>query len=92
MLCTVKTNRFYIPGETNLVERLRKLSFDKGIFATLSIIFQNMSKDKSSNNETKMYIREKVLNLLELNDLVYHANVIEALIEKIKNQPKESQI
>lgn len=51
-----------------------------------------MNKDKSSNNDTKMYIREKVLNLLELNDLVYHANVIEALIEKIKNQPKESQI
>jgi len=49
-----------------------------------------MNKDKSSNNDTKMYIREKVLNLLELNDLVYHANVIEALIEKIKNQPKES--
>lgn len=22
-LCTVKTNRFYIPGETNIVERLR---------------------------------------------------------------------
>lgn len=39
ILGTVKTNRFYIPGETNLVERLRKESFDKGLFATLTYIF-----------------------------------------------------
>lgn len=24
IICTVKTNKFYIPGETKLVERLRK--------------------------------------------------------------------
>lgn len=39
IICTVKTSRFYIPGETNLVERLRKSSFDKGIFATLTYLF-----------------------------------------------------
>lgn len=40
IICTVKTNRFYIPGETNIVERLRKESFDKGVFATLTFIYQ----------------------------------------------------
>lgn len=39
MICTVKTNRFYIPGETKLVERLRKDAFDKGIFAALTFLF-----------------------------------------------------
>lgn len=44
MICTVKTNRFYIPGETNLVERLRKESFDKGIFAALTYVFNTLNK------------------------------------------------
>jgi len=43
VLCTVKTSRFYIPGETHIVERLRKESFDKGIFATLTWLFQTLS-------------------------------------------------
>jgi len=44
MVCTVKTNRFYIPGETNMVERLRKESFDKGLFATLTYIYKTLEK------------------------------------------------
>ena len=47
LLCTVKTNRFYIPGETNMAERLRKMSFDKGIYATLTYIFQELDKKKN---------------------------------------------
>jgi hypothetical protein len=43
LISTVKTNRFYIPGETNMVERLRKESFDKGIFATLTYLFQTLN-------------------------------------------------
>lgn len=62
-ICTVKTNRFYIPGETNLVERLRKESFDKGIFAALTYIFQTLNKS-GTHGEIKQYVREKVLNLL----------------------------
>ena len=53
VICTVKTNRFYIPGETNLVERLRKESFDKGIFATLTYIYKSLSK----GNDKHKYIR-----------------------------------
>lgn len=44
VICTVKTNRFYIPGETNMVERLRKEAFDKGIFASLTFIYKNLGK------------------------------------------------
>lgn len=38
-MCSVKTNKFYIPGETNLVERLRKRAFDCGTFTALTYIF-----------------------------------------------------
>ncbi len=46
VLCTVKTNRFYIPGETHIVERLRKESFDKGIFATLLTVHDTLAQVK----------------------------------------------
>lgn len=72
MICTVKTNRFYIPGETNLAERLRKDAFDKGIFAALTFIYKNLPSNKQYE-DIKNYIRRKALNLIELSDLVYHA-------------------
>lgn len=79
IVCTVKTNRFYIPGETKLVERLRKNAFDKGIFAVLTFIYKSISSETTRNkfSDIKNYIRDKVLNLIELGDLVYHASVIE---------------
>ena len=81
VICTVKTNRFYIPGETKFVERLRKNAFDKGIFATLTFIYQSLSKDEKKTvirfEEIKKYVKEKVLNMIELNDLFYHAFVID---------------
>lgn len=96
LLCTVKSNRFYIPGETKLVERLKKDAFDKGIFATLTFLYNKMhhSGDGESSssvggkfNEIKKYIKEKVLNPIELADLVYHAGVIDQLIDLIKKDP-----
>jgi hypothetical protein len=42
LLSTVKTNRFYIPGETNIVDKLRKDSFDKGLFASLTYIYRQL--------------------------------------------------
>ena len=76
VICTVKTNRFYIPGETKMVESLRKDAFDKGIFATLTFIYKSIHSSGRSE-EIKEYVKEKVLNLIELNDLLYHAQVIE---------------
>src|SRR5580704_502959 len=75
ILGTVKTNRFYIPGETNLVERLRKDAFDKGLFATLIYIFKQLDKS-NQYPEIRKYIKEKVFNLVELNDLMYHASTV----------------
>lgn len=84
VICTVKTNRFYIPGETKLVERLRKEAFDKGIFAALTFLYKNL---KGRSEDLKKYIKEKVLNLIELSDLFYHAGVIEQLMDLLKRDP-----
>ena len=59
ILCTVKTNRFYIPGETKLVERLRKEAFDKGIFATLTYLYHNLDSRSENLNEIRNHIKEK---------------------------------
>ena len=71
VLSTVKTNRFYIPGETSIVETLRKHSFDRGLFAALTHIYQTLEKNDTFP-EIRTYIKEKVLNLIELKDLYYH--------------------
>ncbi len=92
IVCTVKTNRFYIPGETKLVERLRKEAYDKGIFATLTFLYQTFQSQENGGvkgkfTDIKNYIRDKVLNLIELNDLYYHANVIDQLMDLLKKDP-----
>ena len=43
-VCTVKTSRFYIPGETNIAERLRKRAFDSGLFSVLTQIYKELSR------------------------------------------------
>lgn len=68
LICTVKTNRFYIPGETSISERLRKSSFDCGTFTMLHYIIMKL-KDGPDYTEIKQLVREKVLNWVELNDL-----------------------
>lgn len=68
-LSTVKTNRFYIPGETNLVEKLRKRAMDNGIFAAISTIYYNLKPQNPSCERMKKYIREKSLNMMDLSDL-----------------------
>lgn len=94
VICTVKANRFYIPGETKLVERLRKESFDKGIIATLTFIYKTLhhrqqasSVVNSIDEDIMNYIKTQVLNPIELNDLVYHAHVIEQVSEMLKVNP-----
>ena len=47
-ICTVRTNRFYVPGESNISERLRKKSFDMGVFTLLQQIYMRI-KDSSSH-------------------------------------------
>jgi len=38
MVCTARKTQFYIPGETNLSERLRKRAFDSGTFTLLTYL------------------------------------------------------
>jgi len=58
-VCSVKTNRFYIPGETSLAESLRKKSFDTGIMALLTHLHNNLNS--AFFKDIKNYIQEKVL-------------------------------
>ena len=81
-LSTVKTTRYYIPGETNTAERLRKYAFDCGIFTLLNYLYTNLTKDKQPFRELREYIKTKVLNLVELNDLHYHSTVLKAINTK----------
>ena len=39
MVCSARKTQFYIPGETNLSERLRKRAFDSGTFTLLTHLF-----------------------------------------------------
>jgi hypothetical protein len=42
-VCTVRTNRFYIPGETSIAERLRKRSFDTGTFTLMTHLYSELT-------------------------------------------------
>lgn len=84
-LVTVKTNRFYIPGETSVSERLRKSSFDCGTFTMLSYILKNL-KDQQPFTEIRAYIKDKVMIWIDLNDLQYHAKVLKLLQQQQSEQ------
>jgi hypothetical protein len=44
-VCTVRTNKFYIPGETNIAERLRKKALDTGTFILLRHVHSKLKND-----------------------------------------------
>lgn len=62
-------------------ERLRKASFDCGIFTLLYFIVIKLKDSPKEFTEIKHMLKEKVLQFLELNDLQYHARVLKLLIE-----------
>ena len=78
-MCTVKTNQFYIPGETNLVERLRKLAIDSGTYSTLCYIYDNISEGEKAFKDLKNLMNNKVFNFIDLTDLNYQIKVYEML-------------
>lgn len=43
IICTVQKTQYYVPGETNLQERLRKRSFDSGLFSILQHIYNELN-------------------------------------------------
>ena len=69
LVVTAKTTKFYIPGETNLVERLRKRALDTGTYTLLTYIFKELKSSADQNTkfqELRTYIKEKVLNFADL--------------------------
>jgi hypothetical protein len=82
ILCTARTNRFYIPGETNLAERIRKRAFDSGTFTVVTHLFRSLKGNEKPPFATiRQEIRSKVLNLLELPDLLYHVRVLDIMLK-----------
>jgi hypothetical protein len=57
MLSTVKTTRYYIPGETNIAERLRKYAFDVGIFSLLVNMHNELSNKHQTYIDLKTHIK-----------------------------------
>ena len=82
MVCTARKNQFYIPGETNLSERLRKRAFDSGTYTLLTYIF-NQLKDANDNpfKAIREHIQQHILNFETMTDLVYHAKLLTFLKE-----------
>ena len=60
-VCTIKTNRFYIPGETTISERLRKCSFDCGLFTMLYYVVLKLKDTTKEFADFKHQLNEKVL-------------------------------
>lgn len=59
MVCSARKTQFYIPGETNLSERLRKRAFDSGTFTLLTYIYNELGDtDKNPFMTTREHIKE----------------------------------
>ena len=77
LVCTARKTQFYIPGETNLSERLRKRAFDSGTFTLLTYLF-NALKDVDFDpfRAIREHIKEHVLNYATMTDLTYHTKLL----------------
>jgi len=64
---SLNSSRVYIPGETNISERLRKSSFECGTYFLVTHIYENI-KDIESNyfKLTIQILQEKYLNIVDL--------------------------
>ena len=82
MVCTARKNQFYIPGETNLSERLRKRAFDSGTFTLLSYLYNQLKDVETAPFKAiRDHIKDQVLNYATMTDLNYHVKLLGYLIE-----------
>lgn len=80
IVCTVQKNQFYIPGETNLHERLRKRSFDSGVYSILQQINLAFKDDERTPfGDIRREIADSVLQHPDVNDLAYYLKVLDEL-------------
>lgn len=93
MVCSARKTQFYIPGETNLSERLRKRAFDSGTFTLLTYIYNELREtDKDPFATTRDHIKEQVLNYATITDLTYHAKLMNFLLENPQLTESTSKI
>ena len=57
LVCTARKTQFYIPGETNLSERLRKRAFDSGTFTLLTYLCNELA---GCNSEPYKQMRDHI--------------------------------
>ena len=77
MVCTARKTTAYIPGETNLAERLRKRAFDSGTFTLLTYLFSQLKNvDRNPFKAIKDHIKDQVLNYATISDLTYHLRLL----------------
>ena len=82
LVCTARKTQFYIPGETNLSERLRKRAFDSGTFTLLTFLHKQLiNETKNPFKAMREHIQEHVLNFANMTDLVYHQKLISFIIK-----------
>lgn len=81
----MKTNKYYIPGETGISERLRKRAYDSGTFSLLIHLYLNLKSEsfKDARNE----INDKIINFLTEQDLGYHKRYLKFIRD---NPPVET--
>ena len=95
LVVTAKTTKFYIPGETNLVERLRKRALDCGTYTLLTYIFKELKPSAEHNEkfqEVRSYIKEKVLNYADLSHLYYHVKLIKFIRNNLDKNDFENPL
>jgi hypothetical protein len=48
-LSSIKSNKFYIPGETSSTDILRKYSMERGLYTCLSLLYHGSKVSKDQN-------------------------------------------
>ena len=93
MVCTARKTQFYIPGETNLSERLRKRAFDSGTFTLLTYLY-NQLKDVQENpfKAIREHIQQQILNYETMTDLVYHSKLLTYIRDNPQKINEQQQI
>ena len=95
MVCTARKTQFYIPGETNLSERLRKRAFDSGTFTLLTYIYNQLREVETAPfKPIAAHIKDQVLNYATMTDLTYHVKLLSFLIEhpQLAEDPKNMRL
>jgi hypothetical protein len=79
VVCTIKKIPYYVPGESNLQERLRKRSLDSGCFSVLCQIYLELSEETRSPFTEILRELSELLGYADIADLCYHLRVLDLM-------------